>query len=667
MIEQKTVCPHDCPNTCSIIAKVENGKVTATKGYPDHPFTRGTLCTKVLHYKEIIYSPERILYPMKRVGEKGKGIFERISWDEALSQIVEKIKETKLNSGAESIYYYKGTGTMGIIQSSIHIPFFNIVGASQPRGSLCCPASDVGWKYTVGKHLVNRPESIGHTDLFIVWGMNMTTTNLHMLAFYQRAKKNGAKMIVIDPYRNRTAKQADWYIPIKPGTDAALALGIMHVLVEEDVIDKEYIQEHTLGFEELNKELPFYTPKRVESITGIPADDVRRFARMYGEARAPFIRIGMGISRNRRGGMIVRTIASLPGLVGAYHKKGGGAFLSSSGAFPLNKEAILRSDLLQKPTRILDKVRLGYSLLEENSPPVKMFFVTSGNPAISNPTAEKVKEGLSREDLFTVVHEQFMTDTALYADILLPATTSFEAFDVYSSYGHTFFQKADPVIEPLGEAWSNYRLYSTLAQKMGYSIDVFTKPIEQLAEDLLPSTLSDEKKEAFLAGEPFELVEIEEVFQGRFTTPSGKIEFYSEQMVKDGYPGIPTYSEVEDEGEGDLHLLTPPAHFTLNSSFSVIEALRKKEKRPTIQIHPVDAKERNILEDGWVKVFNEKGSLRLWARITEDTPRGIVAAEGVWWSKYHSDGNAINNLTSDLLTDMGFGSTLHDNKVSVKR
>ncbi|MFC4768178.1 molybdopterin-containing oxidoreductase family protein [Effusibacillus consociatus] len=668
MQELKTVCPHDCPDTCSIIAKVEDGKVVSTKGDANHPFTRGALCTKVRHYDERIYSPDRVLYPMKRVGAKGEGVFQRITWDEALHAIVEKLQNTIDTYGGESVHHFKGSGTMGLIQSNIHFPFLHKIGASRARGGLCCPAAGIGWKYTVGENVGNRPESVAHTDLLIVWGMNMASTNMHMLAFYQQAKKNGAKMIVIDPYRHRTAKQADWFIPIRPGTDAALALGMMHVLVEEGMTDNDYIEKYTFGFEELKKELPRYTPEYVEEITGVPADDVRKLARMYGQARAPFIRMGMGLSRNRRGGMIVRTIACLPGLIGAFHKKGGGALMFTTGVFPLRTEAVTRPDLLPKPARVLDKVRLGHSLLEEQEPPVTFLFVTGGNPALSCPDQGAVRKGLARENLFTVVHEQFMTDTAKFADILLPATTSFESYDVYQSFGHTYFQKAEPVIFPIGEAWSNHDFYCALARKMGFADDVFTKPIQELALELLPDTITDAQKEAFLAGEPVELVEIEKFFEGGFPTSSGKLEFYSEQMARDGYPPLPTYSEIEDgEDEGDLHLLTPPAHYTLNTSFGGVQSLREKEGRPTVRIHPEDAKVRGITEDGWVKVYNDRGSIRLWARLVEDAPRGVVAAEGVWWTAHVPDGNPLNLLPSDRLTDMGWGSTLHDNRVRVRK
>jgi len=663
----KTVCPHDCPDTCSIVAQVEHEKVISTKGDPNHPFTRGALCAKVLRYKERIYSPDRILYPMKRTGRKGEGLFERISWNEALDLIVKKVQHTLETFGGEAITYYKGTGTMGIIQSNIHLPFFQKIGASQTRGSLCCPAGIQGWEYTVGTKAMNRPESIAHTDLFIVWGMNMVSTNMHMLSFFQEAKKKGAKMIVIDPYRNRTAQQADWYIPIRPGTDTALALGMMHVLLKEDLIDQAYIDDYTLGFEELKKELVKYPPERVETITGIPAETVKKLARMYGNANAPFIRMGMGLSRNRHGGMSVRTIACLPGLVGAYHKKGGGAYFSSSGAFPINKHAVVPPSINHQSTRVLDKVRLGHHLLKEKNPPISILMVTNGNPLISNPDAGKVREGLLRSDLFTVVHEQFMTDTALYADIILPATSSFEAFDVYESYGHTYLQKAEPVINPLGEAWSNHKLYTTLAEKMGFDDEIFTKSVEEIAQELLPPNLSKTKRKAFLAGEPIQLVDMEKfVYQG-FATPSGKLEFYSEQMLKDGYSAVPTYMEEEGEADGDLHLLMPPAHYTLNTSFSGVESLRKIQKGPVVLIHPEDGRERGIVEDGWVEVYNSRGSIRLWATRTENMSRGVIAVEGVWRIDDLLDGNPINILTSDRLTDMGWGSTLHDNKVFIKK
>lgn len=666
--EVKTVCPHDCPDTCSIIARIENGRVESTRGDGNHPFTRGALCPKVLRYKERIYSPDRVLYPLKRVGPKGEGAFRRISWDEALDEIIARLQKAIGTYGGETVYHFKGSGTMGLIQSNIHLPFLHKIGASRARGGLCSPAADIGWKYTVGANVGSRPETVADTDLLVVWGMNMATTNMHMLACFQQAKKNGAKMVVIDPCRNRTAKQADWHIPVRPGTDAALALGLMRVLVEEGLTDNEYIANYTLGFEQLKKELPRYTPEYVEAVAGVPAGDVRKLARMYGQARAPFIRMGMGLSRNRRGGMIVRTIACLPGLVGAYHKQGGGALMFTSGAFPLRTEAVIRPDLLPRRTRVLDKVRLGHSLLEEQDPPVTFLFVTGGNPALSCPDQAAVRKGLAREDLFTVVHEQFMTDTARYADILLPAASSFECFDVYRSYGHTYLQKASPVIEPLGEARSNHDLYCALGRKMGFTEDVFSKPVEELALDLLPDTISDAQREAFLAGEPVELAEMERFFRGGFPTPSGKLEFYSERMAKDGYPPLPVYDEPDSaEDEGDLHLLTPPAHFTLNTSFGGVKSLREKEGRPTLQIHPEDARERGIVEDGWVEVFNTRGSVRLWARLTGDTPRGVVAAEGVWWTEHTPDGRPLNLLAGGRLTDMGWGSTLHDNKVFVKK
>lgn len=664
MQELKTVCPHDCPDTCSIIARVEDGKVVSTRGDREHPYTRGALCAKVLRYAERIESPDRVLYPMKRTGSKGSGQFSRITWEEALDLLVERLRQSIDEYGGETVYHFKGSGTMGLIQSNIHTPFLHKLGASRAQGSLCCPAANVGWEYTVGKNMINRPETVTETDLLLVWGMNMATTNMHTFALFQEAKRKGARMVVIDPCRNRTAKQADWHIPIRPGTDAALALGMMHVLVEENLTDPDMIEQHTLGFDRLRDELRKYTPETVEAMTGVPAADVRRLARMYGQARAPFIRMGMGLSRNRRGGMSVRTIACLPALVGAYHKPGGGALMFTSGAFPLRKTAVMRPDLLTAETRILDKVRLGESLLEETGPPITFLFVTGGNPANSCPDQGKVWEGLRREDLFTVVHEQFMTDTARFADLLLPAATSFECFDVYQSFGHTYLQQAAPVIKPLGEAWSNHQLYTALAKKMGFTEDVFHKPIEQLALDLLPEEIDAVKRETFLAGDPIELVDPESWRSKGFSTPSGKVEFYSEQMEQDGYPPLPAYIDLPDDG--DLHLLTPPAHFTLNSSFGGVKSLREKQQRPTLLIHPEDARDRGIREDGWVEVFNSRGSLRLWAELTDDMQRGVVAAEGVWWSVHTPDGKPLNLLASPQLTDMGRGSTLHDNKVSVR-
>lgn len=663
----KTVCPHDCPDTCSIIATVDEGRVVTTKGDPEHPFTRGALCSKVLRYPERVHSSERLLYPLKRTGPKGSGTFERITWDEALDTIAARLRQETERHGGETVYCFHGSGNMGVIQMHADYPFFHKIGASQGRGDLCSPAANEGWLYTIGSMVGSRPESVAHTDLMLVWGSNMASSNMHLLAFFKQAKKNGAKMIVIDPYRNRTAKQADWYVQIKPGTDAALALGIMHVLVTEDLVDRAYIDRYTHGFAELCAALPDYSPEKVEAITGVSADDVRKLARMYGQARAPFIRIGIGLSRNRRGGMSVRSIACLPGLVGAYHKKGGGAVMFTSDAFQMNLDALTRPDLLPEGTRVLDNVRVGSNLLHLQNPPINCFFVSGGNPAISAPDAELIRKGLMRDDLFTVVHEQFMTDTAKYADIVLPATTSFENYDVFKSYGHTYMQKVEPVIAPLGEARSNRDLYCDLAARMGFTEDVFTLTNEELALALFPTIAADEaKREAFLAGQTMELTDFDTVFDNGFATPSGKLEFYSEQMERDGYPALPTYSDVEQE-EGALHLLTPPAHYTLNTSFSVVDKLREQEQRPTLQVNPVDALAQGIEEDGWIEAYNARGSLTLWAKLTEDVPPGVAVCEGVWWTKFTPDGKSINALTSERLTDMGWGSTLHDNRVSIRK
>ncbi|MFM1655310.1 molybdopterin-dependent oxidoreductase [Brevibacillus sp. B_LB10_24] len=668
MKQLKTVCPHDCPDTCSIIATVDDqGNVISTKGDPEHPFTRGALCSKVLRYAERVHSPERLLYPMRRSGPKGSGSFERISWEQALDEIADRLKQAVAKHGGETVYCLSGSGNMGLIQMNAHVPFFHKIGASRSRGDLCSPAADEGWNYTMGDMVGSRPESVADTDLLIVWGMNMASSNMHMLAFFKQAKKNGARMIVIDPYKNRTAKQADWYIPIRPGTDAALALGMMNVLVGEGLIDWPYIEKYTHGFDKLLQILPEYAPERVSAATGVPAEDIRRLARLYGQARAPFIRLGIGLSRSRRGGMSIRTIACLPGLVGAYHKPGGGALMFTGKAFPRRMEVLTRPDLMPGETRILDLVRFGHNLLHVAEPPITCLFVSGGNPALSCPDNNLVRQGLLRDDLFTVVHEQFMTDTARYADIVLPATTSFENFDVYKSYGHTYLQKAEPVIAPLGEARSNRDFYKALAEKMGFDDEVFTRPNEELALDLFPTLKQDEaKRAAFLSGKAIELTDWDDLLSGGFPTPSGKLEFYSERMARDGHPPLPAYLELPEE-EGELHLLTPPAHFTLNTSFGAVAKLREQEGKPTLKIHPESARERGIEADEWIEVYNKRGTVRFWAQLTDDVPLGVAVAEGVWWTEHTPDNHSINVLTSDRLTDMGWGSTLHDNRVSIRK
>jgi anaerobic selenocysteine-containing dehydrogenase len=669
---KRSVCPHDCPDTCGLLVEVENDRVISVRGDPDHPFTRGAVCVKVRHYPERVHSPNRLHHPLKRKGPKGSGSFVAISWDEAMSEIVNRYEEILATYGGEAILPYSYAGTMGLVHFHGGHPFFHKLGASKLLRTICSAAVEAGFGASMGAIPTTDIESTVDSDLIILWGTNTLTTNVHAWPFFLEARRRGGLIVSIDPYRNRTAEQADLHLPLRPGTDAALALGMMHVLIQDGLEDRAFIKQHTVGFERFIERAKEYPPSRVGRITGLPPFAVEDMARKYGRARAPYIRLGWGPARQLNGGMAARTIALLPVLVGALSKKGGGITRSTSAAFSLNTKAVLREDLAPSGVRIINMVELGKALTELDHPPVKALHVYHSNPAVVAPDSSSVVKGLAREDLFTVVHEHFLTETALYADIVLPAAMSLESTDLYRSYGHYYLQMARPVIAPVGQSRSTLQIFQALASRFGFNDPCFTESEEQIIRKLLdtPSpTLQGLTYERLSEGRPVRLNVPEQIFSSRFATPSGKVELYSQTLADHGLDPLPDGAPSLDlggAGRYPLQLITPPRHTFLNSTFNEVDVLREKAGKPTIMMNPLDAASRGIGQGMSVRVYNDRGECFLFAEVTDRTPQGVTVIEGLYWPRHMPGNKGVNQLTSQRLTDMGQSCAFHCNLVEVE-
>ncbi|MES2126126.1 MAG: molybdopterin oxidoreductase family protein [Pseudomonadota bacterium] len=683
----RATCPHDCPDTCALLVTVEDGVATEVKGDPDHPTTRGVLCTKVARYTERTYHPERLLHPLRRVGKKGEGKFERISWDEALDTITARLTEIAARA-PQAIVPYSYAGTMGLVQAeSMSARFLHKIGASLLDRTICATAGAQGYKYTIGASFGTDIEQFQNAKLILIWGGNPIASNLHFWTRAQEAKRNGARLIAIDPYRSLTAEKCHQHIALLPGTDAALALGMMHVLIRDGLLDHDYIERYTLGFEELRERAASYTPQHVAQLCGISADEVEGLAREYGETarggEPVAIRTNYGVQRVRGGGMSVRTIACLPALVGAWRHAAGGVQLSSSGAFPTNKAALQRPDLLAQTPRTINMTTIGDDLLREAAPEfgpkIEALIVYNSNPLAIAPESDKVMRGFAREDLFTVVLEHFQTDTADFADILLPATTQLEHVDAHLAYGHLYMMANNAAIAPLGEAKSNAEIFRLLAARMGFDDPCFKESDEQIAAQAFDATNAravhfdwDSLKrkgwqKLAMPDAPFA--------EGGFPTPSGKCEFYSATMKADGLDPLPTYlppyesqaSNPELAKRYPLAMISPPARNFLNSSFVNVTSLRATEGEPHLDIHPDDAQARAIANDDMVRIFNDRGSFVAKARVTAKARKGLVVGLSVWWKKFASDGKNVNEVTSQRLTDMGRAPTFYDTLVEVEK
>lgn len=666
---------------------VVNGQVVSVKGDDEQPFTRGFLCAKTNHYMERLYSPMRILHPQKRVGPKGSGAssFEPISWQEALQTIAEKLKSVAAQYGAEAILPYSYGGNMGkLAMASMDRRFFNYLGACELDRTICATAASEGYLYTMGAKLGCDPETLPESKLIIAWGANLVSSNVHIMPFVNQARKNGALLVTIDPHRSKTAEQSDIFIQPLPGTDSALALGMMHVLIAENLIDREFIDGHTIGFDLLSEHVKTYTPEYVEKITSIKADQIIELAHLYGTRKPSCIRLNYGLSRHTNGGMMVRTVSCLPALVGAWGKPGGGALLTTSGAFSINQAKLERRDFLKrhaKPPRTINMIRLGEALTELNDPPVKALFVYGSNPAAVAPHQAKVMEGLKRDDLFTVVHEQVMTDTALYADILLPAPTVFEDHDIYTAYGHLYLQLNEPAIERIGEAKPNVEVFSLLAKAMGFDDPAFDDSADDLIEQAIDSNHPHFQGISYarLKREKFVRLNVPKPYvpfaDGVYPTASGKIELYSERMLRAGLDPLPTHRPVAESPEASpelfakypLRLITPAAHHFLNSSFADMPTMIKREKVPTLELNCADAAARGIADGDWVLAANDRGEAYFQAKVGESVAPGVACHASVWWRQFSPGGNNCNVLTSAAEADMGHGATFHTCLIEVHK
>ena len=665
-----------------MLVTVENGRAIRMAGDPDHPFTNGFLCTKVAKYLERTYHDGRLLYPQIRTGAKGEGKFRRATWDEALSLIAERLRGViDSEHGPQAIMRYSYAGTMGLVQGDgMAERFFNRIGASKLARTICASAGVEAMNLTYGTRMSTDSESVGEAKLILLWGTNTLTSNPHLWPFIRKAKAKGATTICIDPIRTRTADSCDEHIPIRPGTDAALALGIAHVLFRDGLYDRQYLDEMTIGWEKLrDRALSEYSPQRVAEICRIPVETIEHLATRYGTTRPTFIRLNYGLQRHAGGGTAVRAISILPAITGAWNDVGGGCQLSTSGTFGLNTAAIDRSDLIPPGTRTLNMSRLGEALLDINDPPVKAIVVYNSNPASVAPDRERVLAGFRRDDLFTVVIEHFQTDTADYADVLLPATTQLEHDDLHKAYGHLYVMYNRRAIEPLGEALPNSEIFRRLAAKMELDAPELQDSDETLMRAALTGTapqaahltLEDLRERSYIRLDlptphlPYRI-------GTRLTTPSGKIEIDSPAVAALGLDGVPEYIPPRESEERapelakrfPLALISPPAHSFLNSTFVNVASLRRSAGKPTLEIHADDARAREIANGQRVSIFNDRGRFTAEAVISERVRPGVVSAPSVWWGKL-TDGTNANQTTSEAVTDLGGGATFYDNLVQV--
>jgi anaerobic selenocysteine-containing dehydrogenase len=681
MSVMRSVCPHDCPSCCSLDVTVEGGRVAAVTGDPAHPFTQGVICGKVREYAERVHSPLRITRPLRRVGPKGAGRFEPIGWDEAVADVARRWRAIIAAHGAEAILPFSYAGSMGQVQYYAGHPLFHALGASRLDRTICIGTAYAGWRATVGAVTGNDSEQMVGADLVVLWGINAAYSSINVMTLVKQARARGAWVVVVDPYRTPTAQQADEHLMVRPGTDGALALAVMHVLVAEDRVDHDYVARATLGFDRLAAHLQAWTPARVAPIVGLPEATIVAFARRYGATRAAFIRVGIGLSRHDNGGMTCRTLACLPALTGAYAHPHGGALLSSGGAAGFDYAVLERPDLMpEPPPRIVNMVQLGRALTDPGlAPPVKALYVYSSNPAAVCPNQTLVLAGLARDDLFTVVHEQVMTDTARYADLVLPATTSMEHEDVYRSFGHFYLQLTAPVVPPVGEARSNWEVCGLLARALGVAEAHYARPPAAVIRELLA------RGDDTVRGITYEqLREVGSVrlnlprpympFAAGAPTDSGRVELYSERLAGRGLPPLPTWTPLREGPASEalgapypLQCIVPPNRFFLNSSFSQSELLRRRQGTPTVMLAPSDAEARGIRDGDEVRVESARGSATFNARVTDATRPGVAVIEGIWWHRFHPGGRGVNVLTDDRLTDMGGGPALHSNLVEITR
>ncbi|WP_213780013.1 molybdopterin oxidoreductase family protein [Caballeronia sp. dw_276] len=682
----RAVCPHDCPDTCAMRVTVKDGRAIKISGDPDHPPTQGVLCTKVTRYAERTHHKDRLLTPMRRVGRKGEGRFEAIGWDEALKLAADRLGEIAARS-PEAIMPYSYAGTMGLVQGeSIAARFFNVLGASRLDRTICAAAGAAGLRYTYGGSLGMHTEYFEESELILIWGSNPIASNLHFWTRAQEAKRRGARLIAIDPYRSLTAEKCHQHIALKPGTDGALALGMINVLIGDGLLDLEYIAAHTLGFDQLKDRAHDYPPSRVAEICGIEAQVVIDLARAFGATKKASIRLNYGMQRVRGGGNAVRAIACLPSLTGAWRERSGGLLLSSSNWAPVDVNALERPDLLpgwpSKLPRIVNMNAIGDALLHSGDatfgPKIEAMIVYNSNPVAVAPDSVKVAAGFAREDLFTIVLEHFQTDTADYADLIFPATTQLEHLDAHKSYGHTHVMANLPAIAPVGESRANTEIFRGLAKAMGLTHPELFESDDEVASKAFrwnDSALAGVTWETLKSSGWAQLKLPDAPFaEGGFRTPSGKCEFFSERLERAGLEPVPDYLPPYESAayapalaaRYPLAMISPPARNFLNSSFVNVDSLRSTEGEPHLDIHPVDAHARQIADGEMVRIFNDRGSMQARVRITDRAREGVVVGLSIWWKKLAPDGCNANQVTSQALTDLGGSATFYDCLVEVE-
>ena len=661
----RSVCPYDCPDTCGLLVEVENGRAARVTGDPDHPVTRGLLCPKMQHYERTVHSPRRLTSPLLRTGPKGSAEFTPISWKNAIERICSRWAELIAQYGGECILPYSYGGTLGLVQRNSGHPFFHKLGASRLERTICSPAKEAGWKAVMGETPAMASSDMEQSDLVILWGINAAATSIHAMREAQSARKRGIRTWAIDTYRTATCESVDEAFIVRPGGDGALALGMMHVMLRERLIDQNFIDVNVQGFEQLALQiLPECTPERMAPVCGLPVETIERLAREYAAAQAPLIRLGCGLSRYGNGAMTVRTIVCLPAISGAWLRTGGGVFpgTSTGAAFPLQR--VTRADFMNTPTRLVSMNQLGQALNELTDPPVKSLYVYHSNPASIAPDQNAVISGLEREDLFTVVHERFLTDTARYADIVLPATSSLEHPDLYRCYGSYTCQRSSAVITPVGESKSNWEVFSLLAGGMGWEEPFFRQSADDLIQQLIDfetpwrsSLVNDQLRrgEAVILTPP-------PATPTRWQTPSGLIEILNEREAEPLPRPRPTHAAADGF---PLRLQPATTPFALNSSFYEQDELRLKQTCMELLMNPADAQARNLEDGQLVCACNHNGEVGFTLKVSERVPGGTVVTEGVWWSEFIPGGRGVNALTSQRLTDGGRGSTLYDVAVEV--
>ena len=705
-VDVKGVCPHDCPDTCGWVVSVDptTGRAVRMRGDSDHPFTDGFLCQKVANYLERVYHPGRLTTPLRRVGRKGEGRFEPISWDAAVAEIATRFKQVVGGEhGPQAILPYSYAGTMGKLQyGSLDRRFFHRLGASLLDRTICATAGGVGCDITLGTRAVIDPATVTQSRYIVNWGSNTKVTNVHLWAVMVRAQKAGAKIVTIDPHRSKTAASSDWWIPVRPGTDAALALGVMHALFRDGLQDQDYLDRYCLGGEELKQRvMNEYPPDKVAHITRLPVETIEQLARELGTTKPAFIRLNYGMQRHGGGAMAVRTVCCLPAVTGDWRLPGGGAMLSTSKLYPFDDAFLTRPDLIPPGTRTVNMTQLAEALNGDlPGPPVQALYVYNSNPAAVCPDQSRVLKGLERDDLFTVVHDLFQTDTADYADIVLPATSQLEHFDIHNSYGHLYVQANRPAVAPLGEAKPNTAVFRLLAKAMGFEDELFAGTDEELARGAYtwnrersdrvgtgnavtgcpithPVTAFPVPFDALLANGPVRLnvpTNWAPFADGQFPTPSGKCELYSPREAAAGRDPLPHYIPPHEDpqtkpdlaAEFPLQMLTPPTPSFLNSTFVNVDTLRTRAGEPVLEMNPADAIRRSIIDGQRVRVRNARGSFRAKAVVGETVKPGVVVSYGIWWNKHTEEGVNVNTTTSTALTDQGGGATFYDNLVEVE-